>query len=158
MFAFLSEYEGFGLTPLEALAAGVPIVVLDTPVAREVYGAAADLRRARRRRGHGGGAAALCSQCRPRLRTARARAPEVLARYSLGSRGGRHARGLERIAAPMTRLAIVIVNFNAREHLENCLASLTHVPPRTTHEIVVVDNASTDGSVPAVRDRFPAVA
>ena len=40
-FAFLSEYEGFGLTPLEALAAGVPIVVLDTPVAREVYGEAA---------------------------------------------------------------------------------------------------------------------
>ena len=39
--AFLSEYEGFGLTPLEALAAGVPIVVLETPVAREVYGAAA---------------------------------------------------------------------------------------------------------------------
>lgn len=41
VFAFLSEYEGFGLTPLEALAAGVPPVVLDTPVAREVYGQAA---------------------------------------------------------------------------------------------------------------------
>jgi glycosyltransferase involved in cell wall biosynthesis len=40
-FAFLSEYEGFGLTPLEALAAGVPPVVLDTTVAREVYGRAA---------------------------------------------------------------------------------------------------------------------
>jgi glycosyltransferase involved in cell wall biosynthesis len=40
-FVFLSEYEGFGLTPLEALAAGVPPVVLDTPVAREVLGAAA---------------------------------------------------------------------------------------------------------------------
>ncbi len=40
-FAFLSEYEGFGLTPLEALAAGIPPVVLDTPVAREVLGDAA---------------------------------------------------------------------------------------------------------------------
>ena len=40
-FVFLSEYEGFGLTPLEALSAGVPIVVLDTPVAREIYGEAA---------------------------------------------------------------------------------------------------------------------
>lgn len=40
-FAFLSEYEGFGLTPLEALAHSVPVVVLDTPVAREVYGDAA---------------------------------------------------------------------------------------------------------------------
>jgi glycosyltransferase involved in cell wall biosynthesis len=34
-FAFLSEYEGLGMTPLEALAGGVPSVLLDTPVARE---------------------------------------------------------------------------------------------------------------------------
>ena len=40
-FAFLSDYEGFGLTPLEAIAAGVPIVVLDTAIAREIYGPAA---------------------------------------------------------------------------------------------------------------------
>jgi len=41
VFVFLSEYEGFGLTPLEALSAGVPIVVLDTPIAHEIYGDAA---------------------------------------------------------------------------------------------------------------------
>jgi glycosyltransferase involved in cell wall biosynthesis len=41
VFAFLSEYEGFGLTPLEALAAGLPPLVLDTAVARETCGAAA---------------------------------------------------------------------------------------------------------------------
>jgi glycosyltransferase involved in cell wall biosynthesis len=40
-FAFLSEYEGFGHPPLEALQAGVPSVLLDTPVAREVCGDAA---------------------------------------------------------------------------------------------------------------------
>jgi glycosyltransferase involved in cell wall biosynthesis len=40
-FAFLSEYEGLGLTPLEALSAGVPPVLLDTPVARESCGDAA---------------------------------------------------------------------------------------------------------------------
>ena len=40
-FVFLSEYEGFALTPLEALGAGVPVVLLDTDVAREIYGAAA---------------------------------------------------------------------------------------------------------------------
>jgi glycosyltransferase involved in cell wall biosynthesis len=37
VFAFLSEYEGFAMTPLEALAHGVPSVLLDTPIAREVY-------------------------------------------------------------------------------------------------------------------------
>jgi glycosyltransferase involved in cell wall biosynthesis len=41
VFAFLSEYEGFGFTPLEALAAGVAPVVLDTPIARETCGPAA---------------------------------------------------------------------------------------------------------------------
>jgi glycosyltransferase involved in cell wall biosynthesis len=40
-FVFLSEYEGFGLTPLEALASGVPVVLLDTPGAREIFGDAA---------------------------------------------------------------------------------------------------------------------
>jgi glycosyltransferase involved in cell wall biosynthesis len=40
-FAFLSEYEGLGLTPLEALAAGVPAVLLDTAVAHESCGDAA---------------------------------------------------------------------------------------------------------------------
>jgi glycosyltransferase involved in cell wall biosynthesis len=40
-FAFLSEYEGLGLTPLEALTAGVPPVLLDTPVSRESCGDAA---------------------------------------------------------------------------------------------------------------------
>jgi glycosyltransferase involved in cell wall biosynthesis len=38
VFAFLSEYEGFGLTPLDALAAGVPVVLLDTAQAREIFG------------------------------------------------------------------------------------------------------------------------
>jgi glycosyltransferase involved in cell wall biosynthesis len=40
-FAFLSDYEGFGLTPLEAMAADIPVVVLDTEIAREIYGDAA---------------------------------------------------------------------------------------------------------------------
>jgi len=43
VFAFLSDYEGFAMTPLEAMARGVPPVLLDTPIAREVYGNAARL-------------------------------------------------------------------------------------------------------------------
>jgi glycosyltransferase involved in cell wall biosynthesis len=41
VFVFLSRYEGFGFTPLEAMAHGAVPIVLDTPVAREIYGAAA---------------------------------------------------------------------------------------------------------------------
>ena len=37
-FVFLSDYEGFGIPPLEALAHGVAPVVLDTAVSREIYG------------------------------------------------------------------------------------------------------------------------
>lgn len=37
-FVFLSDYEGFAMTPMEAASHGVPSVLLDTEVAREVYG------------------------------------------------------------------------------------------------------------------------
>jgi glycosyltransferase involved in cell wall biosynthesis len=43
VFALLSDYEGFLMTPLEAFAHGVPAVLLDTGVAREIYGEAAAL-------------------------------------------------------------------------------------------------------------------
>jgi GT2 family glycosyltransferase len=52
-------------------------------------------------------------------------------------------------------LSIVIVNFNAREHLVNCLQSLVRDRPVTEHEVIVVDNGSTDGSADTVRVRFP---
>jgi glycosyltransferase involved in cell wall biosynthesis len=41
VFTFVSEYEGFAITPMEALAAGVPCVLQDTAVAREIYDGAA---------------------------------------------------------------------------------------------------------------------
>jgi alpha-1,3-rhamnosyl/mannosyltransferase len=77
---FLSEYEGLGLTPLEALAAGVPPVLLDTLVARESCGDAAVYVRLQEDEI----AAALervlyDSTVRQRLLAA---APAVLARYS----------------------------------------------------------------------------
>ena len=51
----------------------------------------------------------------------------------------------------MRDLSIVIVSFNAAADLVNCLASLAAAPPAVPHEIVVVDNASSDGSVAAAR-------
>jgi GT2 family glycosyltransferase len=51
----------------------------------------------------------------------------------------------------MTALAIIIVSYNARVDLERCLDSLHQPPPQLTHEIVVVDNQSGDGSAQAAR-------
>jgi GT2 family glycosyltransferase len=51
----------------------------------------------------------------------------------------------------MPDVSIIVVSFNARADLERCLASLHAAPPDATHEILVVDNGSTDGSVPVAR-------
>ena len=53
-------------------------------------------------------------------------------------------------------LSIIIVSYNTRDELERCLASLHEASPAVPHEIVVVDNGSTDGSVEAAR-RWPSV-
>ena len=53
-------------------------------------------------------------------------------------------------------LSIVIVSFNARADLERCLESLRAAPPAVAHEIIVVDNGSTDSSIEAAR-RVPGV-
>jgi GT2 family glycosyltransferase len=57
----------------------------------------------------------------------------------------------------MTRLAIIIVSYNSRGDLENALRSMTAPPPTIAHEIVVVDNASTDSTPAYVRERWPRV-
>jgi GT2 family glycosyltransferase len=56
----------------------------------------------------------------------------------------------------MPDLSIIIVSFNARADLERCLESLRTSPPAASHEIIVVDNASSDGSADAAR-RWPDV-
>lgn len=54
-------------------------------------------------------------------------------------------------------LSVIIVSWNTRQELEDCLGALSAHPPRTAHEIVVVDNASTDGTPEALRVRWPGV-
>jgi GT2 family glycosyltransferase len=54
-------------------------------------------------------------------------------------------------------LTIVIVSFNARADLANCLDSVHRHRGRRPTEIIVVDNASTDGSAAMVRERWPNV-
>lgn len=57
----------------------------------------------------------------------------------------------------MPRLSILIVSYNSKADLEGCLRSLTTPPPQIDHEIVVVDNASTDGTPDYVRERWPGI-
>src|SRR5256712_13197594 len=54
-------------------------------------------------------------------------------------------------------ISILIVSFNTAPELVACLESLARCAAALPHEIIVVDNGSTDGSVQAVRTRFPAV-
>ena len=57
----------------------------------------------------------------------------------------------------MTRLAVVIVTFNSAAEVGACLDSIAAAAPNTTHEVIVVDNASADGTAALVRSRWPAV-
>jgi len=55
-------------------------------------------------------------------------------------------------------VSAVIVNWNARDLLQSCLESLRDHPPRDRSlEVVVVDNASSDGSADLVRAEWPDV-
>jgi glycosyltransferase involved in cell wall biosynthesis len=96
-FAFLSEYEGLGLTPLEALAAGIPAVLLDTPVARESCGAAALYVNKGDVNGIAEALRQLLFDDRTRHQILGA-APPVLARYDWAEAAARTLRVLERAA------------------------------------------------------------
>lgn len=58
------------------------------------------------------------------------------------------------MATPLD-LSIVIVNWNSREFLRNCLTSIRNGASDVAHEIIVVDNASFDGSAQMIALEFP---
>ncbi len=59
--------------------------------------------------------------------------------------------------ASIDGLSIVIVNWNTSDLLNRCLASLLRCPQRCSFEVIVVDNASSDGSSEMVMREFPMV-
>lgn len=54
-------------------------------------------------------------------------------------------------------LSIIIVNFNTKKLLKDTLQSIIDTAYLTKYEIIVVDNASTDGSIEMVKNQYPQV-
>ncbi|MGK9477440.1 glycosyltransferase [Melioribacter sp. OK-6-Me] len=57
----------------------------------------------------------------------------------------------------MIDLSIIIVNYNVKEFLLNLLESIRKATNNLSIEVIVVDNASEDGSVEAIKAKFPEV-
>jgi N-acetylglucosaminyl-diphospho-decaprenol L-rhamnosyltransferase len=57
----------------------------------------------------------------------------------------------------MTDLSVSIVSYNTRDLLRECLASVRRETRSLDFEVIVVDNASVDGSVEMLRSDFPGV-
>ena len=57
----------------------------------------------------------------------------------------------------MRKLTVVIVNYNVKYYVEQCLMSLQRALADVDAEVYVVDNHSQDGSVEYLSERFPSV-
>jgi hypothetical protein len=58
---------------------------------------------------------------------------------------------------PVTNLSIVIVSWNTKKYMEECLTSLRTIDGNLSAEIIVADNASADGTPEMIRTQFPHV-
>jgi GT2 family glycosyltransferase len=52
-------------------------------------------------------------------------------------------------------VSVVVVNWNTKDLLEDCITSVEKHLADTPHEVIVVDNGSTDGSPELIASRFP---
>jgi GT2 family glycosyltransferase len=57
----------------------------------------------------------------------------------------------------MHKISVILVSWNARDYLRDCLTSLRKTAGQLVIEVIVVDNASTDGSPDMVAEEFPEV-
>ena len=54
-------------------------------------------------------------------------------------------------------LSIIIVNYNVKEFLQNLLHSIDKASSKISKELIIIDNASDDGSVEVIKEKFPSV-
>jgi len=59
------------------------------------------------------------------------------------------------VTSEVPHVSIVVVSWNAREHLRRCISSIARHTRDVTLEFVVVDNASSDGTVAALQRDYP---
>src|SRR5687767_579639 len=57
----------------------------------------------------------------------------------------------------MPNLSIIIVSYNTKKVLKDCLSSLYKNTKELDFEVIVIDNASSDGSVTMIKKNFPKV-
>ena len=87
-------------------------------------------------------------------RNARALAEREFGRDELAGRALARARGRR----ALTLLSYCVVNTGGRDYLLDCLAAIKRTHPEgVEHELLVLDNASQDGSADAVRELHPDV-
>ena len=52
-------------------------------------------------------------------------------------------------------ISVVIVNYNVRYFIEQCILSVIDASSNLNVEIIVVDNNSTDNSIPFLKNNYP---
>ena len=57
----------------------------------------------------------------------------------------------------MVKLSIIIVNYNVKHFIEQCLISVFNAINNIDAKVFVVDNNSVDGSCVMIKDKFPQV-
>jgi GT2 family glycosyltransferase len=73
-----------------------------------------------------------------------------------GNMKGTGAEQFKGLSSPLM-VSVIIVSWNAREYLMRCLESLSAHACRYPMEVIVVDNASSDGSADSVARQYPQV-
>jgi len=149
-FAYLSEYEGFGLPPLEALACGTVPVLLNETSLREIYKDMAimvdslDVHKIKE---------ALIAAIKDK-----GGKQAILSRFS-ENRIFFNRRELNTLNKDekLSELSIIIVNSNDKPHLEECLSSIEENAQKMNYEILVVDNNSSDGSQEFIKQNYPQI-